>query len=120
MAHDISDDEDEANQYAETAGIPFTVRVSPELRGLLKPNDFLSGLGIQYSDRVKAALGSLKGSLIPKKSGLEDSMPKGGVNIHLAIVQGPFIREELVSIRAEATDDGGEKAILLAPVPEEK
>ena len=116
MIQDNSDDADEVNRLAEITGVPFTVRVSPELRGLLKPNEFLSGLGIRYSDRVKAILVSLKESLIPKKAGLEEAMPKEGVNIPLAMAKGPFIKEELVSIRVEAADDGGETVILLTPI----
>jgi hypothetical protein len=116
MTNDYGDDADEIGRYAESLGIPFTVRISPELKSLLKPNEFLSGLGIRFSDRVKTILGALKEGLIPDKSGQEDTVPKGGVNIPLALTKGPFIKEELISIRAETADDGGEKALLLTAV----
>jgi len=118
MTQDYGDDVDEVNRYAEMLGIPFTVRISPELKSLLKPNEFLSGLGIHFSDRVKTIMGTLKEDLIPNRSGQENSVPKEGVNIPLALTKGPYIKEEIISIRAEETDDDGERVILLTAILE--
>jgi hypothetical protein len=118
MTQDYGDDADEVNRYAEMMGIPFTVRISPELKSLLKPNEFLSGLGIHFSDWVKTILGTLKEDLIPNKNGQENTVPKEGVYIPLALTKGPFIKEEIISVRAEETDDDGEKVILLTVILE--
>jgi hypothetical protein len=83
----------------------------------LKPNTFLTGLGIRYLERLKTVLSLLKGNLIPKDGGPGEMIPKNGIVIPLAVTKGPYIREELISIRAELTDDGGKAEILLTVVP---
>ena len=112
-------DADDVRILAESMGIPFTVQVSSTLSELLNPNEFLAGLGIDYFERIKIVLGILKGNLIPKIEGLEEALPKGGVTIPFTMTQGPYIREELVSIRAEVADDGGEKVISLTSILED-
>jgi hypothetical protein len=112
----IQSDSDEGdNELAEEVGIPFPVSISPELSELLKPNTFLLGLGIEYSTRIKTVFEILKGNLIPK----EECIPKDGIVIPFSLVKGPFIKEELISIRAEVKDDSCKKTILLTAIPEE-
>jgi len=118
MTHDIGFDPNDVNILAELMGIPFKVQVSASLTEKLKPNEYLAALGIQYTERVKNILNSLKGSLIPKTGDLEGKLPKGGVVIPLALAIGPYIKEELISVKAELTDDGREKVILLTPILE--
>ena len=113
-------DADDVRILAELMGIPFTVQVSSSLSEILNPNEFLAGLGIDYIERIKMVLSLLKGNLIPKVEGLEEALPKGGVIIPFTVTQGPFIKEEVVSIKAELTDDDGEKSILLTAILEEK
>jgi len=103
---------------AEMAGIKYPIRLSPELSKLLEPNEFLAGLGIQFLDRINAIFSILKGSLIPKNSGKDETMPKGGIVIPIPLARGPYIREEMVSIKAELTDDGGKAEILLTAILE--
>ena len=112
MVQNNSDEDDEVNRLTESFGLPYQVRISQGLSELLKPNEFLSGLGIQYLERIKIILGSLKEHLIPNKGTLEDVMPKEGVIIPLAMAKGPFIKEELISIHAKLSDDNGETVIL--------
>jgi hypothetical protein len=119
MTQDYCDDSSEANVLAKMIGLPYQVEVSKELMELLKPNEFLEGLGIHYSHRIKIILTSLKGNLIPKKAGMEEGLPKDGVIIPLAMAAGPFIKEELVSISAVLTDEGGEERISLSVAKEE-
>jgi hypothetical protein len=120
MTQDYCDDANEANVLAKMIGLPYKVEVSQELMVLLKPNEFLEGLGIHYSHRMKIILTSLKGNLVPKKAGMEEGLPKDGVIIPLAMATGPFIKEELVSISAVLTEEeGGEKRISLSIVKEE-
>jgi hypothetical protein len=101
-------------------GIGLPVRVSPELAALLKPNAFMSGLGIKYAERLTAILGILKGNLVPKTCDPEGVLPPEGLVIRFTIATGPYIREELVSIIAELTDDGDQKEILLTAILEEE
>jgi hypothetical protein len=119
MTHNYFEDaNEEANAFAKMIGLPYEVEVSSELMELLKPNEFLEGLGIRYSDRIKFILNSLKGNLIPEKAGVE-GLPKDGVNIPLALAIGPFIKEELIIINAALADNGGGARITLAAVHEE-
>ena len=110
------DDDDNVNKIAELMGVPFKVQISAELKDLLKPNEFMADLGIQYFERIKNVLGALKENLIPINQDLEEKMPQEGVTIPLAMATGPFIKEELISIRAELTDGDGEAAILLTVI----
>jgi len=119
MTQNYDEGANEANVLAKLIGLPYKVEVSQELMDMLKPNEFLEGLGIRYSERIKIVLNSLKGRLIPKTAGMEERMPKGGIAIPLALATGPFIKEELVSISAKLTDNGGEARISLAVVHEE-
>jgi hypothetical protein len=108
---------DEINELAQIAGLPYPVQVSSELSELLRPNSFLSDLGIQYYDRIKIILELLKGYLVPnKEEGPSETIPKKAVVIPLALAKGPYIREETISIRAELTDDGGEQKLVLTAV----
>jgi hypothetical protein len=111
-------DAGDVKKLAKLTGVPYPVRISPELSELLKPGKFLSGLGVRYSERVKSILNILKGNLIPGHGGTGEEMPETAVVFPLALVKGPFIREELISVKAELTDDGGEAGILLTAVPE--
>jgi len=114
-------DDDDANtvsELAKTIGLPYPVRLSDELSELLKPNEFLTGLGIRHDDRINSVLSSLKGSLIPKSSSLKETVPKDGVVFSMPLVQGPFIKEKIISVKAEMTDDGGKGGILLTAVLE--
>jgi len=113
-----SEETGDLDALAERTGLQYPVRLSPELSELLKPNEFLAGLGIQFSDRVNAILSILKGSLVPKNSGQKETMPKGGVVIPIPLARGPYIREEMVSIKAELMDDGGKAEILLTAILE--
>jgi translation elongation factor EF-G len=101
-------------------GIPYQVCISPELSELLKPNKFLTELGIQYSERIKSVLNVLKGNFIPGHEGIEEAMSKEAVVFPLALVKGPFIKEELISIKAELTDDCGKAGIRLTAILEEE
>jgi hypothetical protein len=119
MTQNYDEDANETNVLAKLIGLPYKVDVSQELKDLLIPNEFLVGLGIRYSERIKIILNSLKGRLIPKTEGMEEAIPKEGVVFPLALATGPFIKEELVSISAELTDNDGEARISLTVVHEE-
>jgi len=120
MTDDKGDEADEVSRLAESLDLPYQVRVSQELSEQLKPNEFLAKFGIQYLERIKTVLGILKGNMILKQNVGEEALPQGSSIISLTLVKGPFIKEELISIRAEVTDDGGEKVLLLTPILEEK
>jgi hypothetical protein len=107
---------DDLNALAVTMGLPFPVRLSTELSEILKPNPFMEGLGVSYSERIKTIFGILKGGMVPGNGDVKETMPKGAKVIPLTIAQGPFIREELIYLRAELTDDGGTAEILLTAV----
>ena len=109
----------EINELAEMAGLPYQVHVSPELSELLRPNSFLTDLGIQYYDRIKIILHILKGSLVPKQGGPVETIPKQKVVILLPLVKGPFIREETITIKAELTDDDSEPSVSLTAIIDE-
>jgi hypothetical protein len=115
----VTDSQDTADESVliEQMNLPYPVRLSPKLSELLKPSAFLTTLGIRYLERLKTILNILKGNLIPKNDSPEDTIPDNGIVIPLAIAKGPYIREELISIRAELTDDGGKVEILLTAVP---
>ena len=109
---------DDVNFLAKRIGLQYQVRLSSELSELLKPNEFLTGLGIQYSDRLNSIFTILKGSLIPKNSGSNETMSKNGIIIPIPVVKGPYIKEEMISIKAELTDDNGKAEILLTAILE--
>ena len=109
---------DDVNFLAKRTGLQYPVCLSSELSELLKPNEFLTGMGIQFSDRLNSILSILKGALIPKNSGPNETIPKNGIVITIPVVKGPYIREETISIKAELTDDNGKAEILLSAILE--
>jgi hypothetical protein len=116
MQKSKSEDPADTLYAAQAMGIRYPVRFSAELSELLKPNEFLEGLGITFSERLNTVLNVLKGSMVPKDSGPEETVPERGIVFPLALVKGPYIREELVSIKAELTDDDGAAGILLTAI----
>jgi hypothetical protein len=115
----VTDNQDTADESGllEQMNLPYPVRLSPELSELLKPNSFLAGLGIRYLERFKTVLNILKGNLIPKNGSAGETVPDKGIVFPIALTKGPYIREELISIRAELTDGDGKAEILLTAVP---
>ena len=111
--------DDEVNSLAESAGLPYQVRISQELSEQLTPNGFIAGLGIDYFERVKTIFGILRANMILKQDTQEAVLPQGSIVIPLSVAKGPYIREELLSIKAELTDDDGEKVISLTSILEE-
>ena len=120
MTDNDCDEADEVIRLSKAVGIPYRVEISPELAELLKPNTFLSGLGIRYTDRINLILGILKGSMIPGKKSPEEILPKKGIIIPMSLTKGPYISEEITSVRAELTDDGSEVGIRLSAILEEE
>lgn len=111
------DDLIDVNALAKMMGLSqYPVRLSDDLIEKLRPNTFLSELGIQYTDRINNVLSLLKGNLTPDNG--KDTLPKDGINIPMTFVSGPYIREKYLTIKAEITDDNGEKVILLTAVLE--
>ena len=111
-------DTGDVNEMAEAMGLSYSVHVSQELMDQIKTNDFLISLGIQYSGRIKSILNILRSNLKPKNGGVKEEIPKEGIVFPLAIAKGPLIKEEIITIRAEMKEDGGETVILLTAVPE--
>jgi hypothetical protein len=111
----------DVTDIADEQGIDYRVMISSSLAKQLKPNDFLTGLGIGFSERMENILSVLKGNLVPHYAGTEavDIIPPEGIGIPFSITQGPLIREELISIRV-ALHKGheGEPVIVLTTVPE--
>jgi hypothetical protein len=105
------EEEDEVTKLAESLGLPYRVDISPELVDQLKPNEFLTGLGIRYLERIKIILSILEGGRF------YDSLKKGQV-ITYNFTKGPYIKEELITIRAELSDDGGGKVLKLTAILE--
>lgn len=108
MSEAANEKEVDLNELAQAAGLRFPVKVSAELSDLLTPNTFLRGLGISYTERIKTILEIIRGGMVSRK---------GAMVIPLTIVQGPFIREELVSLRAELAEDDGADEIRLTLIP---
>jgi len=118
MTKTDSEESADINELAARMGLQYQVRISPELSELLKPNPFLNGLGIQFSDRIKTVLSILKGNMIPENAGTEETMNKEGILFLMPLAKGPYIREEMISIRADLTDDDGKTKILLTAILE--
>jgi hypothetical protein len=109
----------DVDSLAREQGMPYPVRLSESLENLLQPNEYLSGLGIRFSERIANVISVLKGNLIPRNGGPVETLPAYGVGIPYAITQGPFIREIPITIKAELhTDDSGKQEILLTVVQE--
>jgi hypothetical protein len=108
----------DVNELAKAMGVQYPVQISKELLDELMPNDFLLGLGIRYSERLKGIFSILRANLVSGNEGQKEIFPKGSLVVPFALAKGPFIKEELISIRAELKDDGDEKAILLSTIPE--
>jgi hypothetical protein len=115
-----NDDDDEINKLAYSMDLPYPVQVSRDLSEQIKPNEFLTGLGIHYLDRIKTILGILKGNMILNKELPGEILPKQNQVIYFTHAKGPYIKEEVTSIRVEMKDDGGEKVILLTAIPKEE
>ena len=116
MIEPNENEKDMVNTLAQAMDIAYPVRISAELTQLLKPNEFLSGLGIRFSERVNAILGILRANMVPQNHGREETISQKKEVIPLMLAQGPFIREEPVSILAQLTDDGGTTEILLTVI----
>ena len=116
MAQNNIDYDDEVARLAESFDLPYQVRISEGLAEQLKPNEFMAGLGIQYLERVKTVLGILKAKMVKERG--EETLPEKAQVIPLSIASGPYIREGLVSIKAEVTDDEGGKIISLTSILE--
>jgi len=114
------DEGDEINKIAQSMALPCPVQVSKELSELIRPNDFIAGLGIRYLERIKTILGILETNLFQLNAGFEGTFPEGGVTFPIAITKGPFIKEEILSIRAAPKDDNSGKVILLTAILEER
>jgi hypothetical protein len=112
-------DDEGVNEIAEAMGFPYLVQISTELSEQIKPNEFLAKLGSRYSERIEAILSILKGNMNPDNAEFEGSLSKQYQVIPYSHTKGPFIKEELISIRAEVKDDGGKKVILLSAVPDD-
>ena len=111
---------DEVNRLAKSLGFSYRILISQELYEQLKPNEFLAGLGIQYLDRIETILGILNGNMIEGAESPEEAIPKQKESIYFNLAKGPFIKEELVSIKPELMEDRGETVILLKAVPKEE
>ena len=111
--------DEEVAKLAESLGLPYQVNISQELSERLKPNEFIAGLGIQYMERIETVLGILKAYIILDERG-EETLPKKAQVIPLSIAKGPYIKEELIFIKAEVTDDDGEKVISLTTILEDE
>ena len=116
MKYTDNDDFIDVKTLAKVIGLSFPVRLSTELSEALKPNGFLAELGIQYTERIKTVLSLLKGSMLP--DGSRETVPINGISFPMTIVKGPFIREDMISVKAELTEDSGKKEIVLSIVPE--
>ncbi len=75
-------------------------------------------MGIRYSERLKGIFSLLRANLIPRSERMKEAFPKDAIVVPFALAKGPFIKEEIISVRAELKDDGNEKAILLTVIPE--
>jgi hypothetical protein len=107
----------DVSALARKQGIPYPVRLSESLKNLLRPNEFLSDLGIRFSDRAANIIGILKENLIPLIGKPSETIPAYGLGILYTITRGPFIREIPISIKAELhTDNGGNTEIVLTAI----
>jgi hypothetical protein len=119
--NDFNDATFDVSNYAEKWGIEYPVKITDSLKKALTPNDFLAGLGIQFSQRLNNIIGSLKGSLVPIDGGPAETMTRDGVAIPYAITQGPFVREMPITIIAERRkDDDGNMEIVLSIIQDEE
>jgi hypothetical protein len=109
----------DVSAVAEKYGIPCRVKVAIPLVELLKPNEYLSSLGIQFSERIDNIMHYLLGHLLPVDGGPDVVIPDEGVTIPYTLTQGPFVREVPITIRAKRQKDGeGKTEIVLSIVPE--
>jgi len=109
---------DDVNALAEATGLQYRVHLSRELSEILKPNAFLSDIGIQFCDRINTILSILKANFTQESLDSKESIPRNGIIISIPIVKGPYVREEMISIKAELTDDNGNAEILLTAILE--
>jgi hypothetical protein len=116
---DINDAPVDVSTVAEKLGIKYPVRITESLQKALRPNDFMAGLGIQFSERLDGILSFLKGRLIPVSGGPEETIPANGIQIPYALAQGPFIREIPIMIMAELKPDDKDKPEILLSIIQE-
>jgi hypothetical protein len=114
-------DPTDISQVGTKWGIPTPIKLAPELNNMLRPNDYLKGLGITFAERIDNIVGFVFENLVPFEGGPEEVMPDKPMRIPYAIAQGPFIREVPVLIQAKLEkDDKGKSEIMLSLVPEEE
>ena len=117
MSDMVNDTEPDVNGIASSLGIPYPVRLSDALHEVLKPNGFLSGLGIRSDDRLRNLLSSVKESFVPNNGGPDEKFPETGIVIPYMVTQGPYIREAQFGIKAEMQkDDGGGSELFLTVI----
>jgi hypothetical protein len=111
----------DVSDHAEKQGVEYPVKITESLKKALTPNDFLAGLGIQFSQRLNNIIGFLKGTLVPIDGGPDENMPAEGVTIPYAITQGPFVREMPITIGAKCRkDDEGNMEIVLSVIQDDE
>jgi hypothetical protein len=118
---DLNNTPIDVSAAAEKYGIPNPVFITGTLKEALSPNDFLTNLGVQYSERLDNIMGFLKGMLVPVNGGPGEGVPEDGTSFPFVLLKGPYVREVPVSIRVERkTDGGGRQEILLSIVRDEE
>jgi hypothetical protein len=106
----------DVSKTAEKWGIPYPVYITDKLKNAITPNEFLSDMGVQFSERLDNIMGFLKGTLVPKGGEQKETLPKDGASIPFVLLKGPFVREIPVSIRAELKPDSESKSQILLSI----
>jgi len=109
--------EPDIDAIVSALGILYPVRLSDTLHEVLKPNEFLSELGIRFDDRLRNMLSTIKEGFVPSNGIPDEKLPETGLIVPFMVTQGPFIREVQFGIKAELQkDDDGRSELFLTVI----
>lgn len=112
----------DVTEAAQAVGLTYPAAVTASLAQELKPNQFLSTFGISFEERARNLLEVVRLNLVQRSDGSGEEFKEGKLLIPFVIMQGPLIREELISVLAliHEGDDGKPVVTLMKPQSDEE
>jgi hypothetical protein len=99
---------------AQEVGLSYPVAVTASLAKNLRPNEFLSSLGISFEDQTRMLLQLIRERIVPHPEGIPEENEGEKLIVPFIVLKGPLIKEELISVLVMVHDgDDGEPVITL-------
>jgi hypothetical protein len=108
----------DVSEEARHEGIIYLVMVDPTLIQTLKPNQFLSSLGISLEDRIGQLLQLAHAYIMVNEESGAFSQPQ--YYLPFMVLKGPLVREDSCPVLARVhTGEAGKQLITLSHVSDE-